>query len=90
MPEGWLTHREIGARLGLNVETVRTVRRAGWRTQPDNDGRTRVLVPDEVFVEPVKEDGHPLNERLNKTGADRAGGIIDGRRGQGHGREWLN
>ena len=54
MPEEWLTYREIGARLGLNVEAVRTrVRRAGWRTQPGNDGRARVLVPDRVFVEPV-------------------------------------
>jgi chromosome segregation ATPase len=68
MPEEWLTYREIGARLGLNVEAVRTrVRRAGWRTQPGNDGRTRVLVSDEVFVEPVKEGGHALNEKLNRT-----------------------
>jgi hypothetical protein len=38
MPEEWLTYREIGARLGLNVEAVRTrVRRAG------NDGRTQRL-----------------------------------------------
>jgi hypothetical protein len=69
MPEEWLTHREIGARLGLNVEAVRTrVRRAGWRTQPGNDGRTRVLVSDQVFVEPDKEDGRPFNEGLIRTG----------------------
>ena len=69
MPEEWLTYREIGARLGLNVEAVRTrVRRAGWRTQPGNDGRTLVLVSDQAFVEPVSEGGRPLNERLNKTG----------------------
>jgi chromosome segregation ATPase len=65
MPEEWLTYREIGARLGLNVEAVRTrVRRAGWRTQPGNDGRARVLVPDRVFVEPVGQDA----DRENKTG----------------------
>jgi hypothetical protein len=69
MSEEWLTYREIGARLGLNVEAVRTrVRRAGWRTQPGNDGRTRVLVSDQVFVEPVSEGGRRPNERPNRTG----------------------
>jgi hypothetical protein len=69
MPDEWLTYREIGARLGLNVEAVRTrVRRAGWRTQPGNDGRTRVLVPVEAVVEPVKPDGEGVNDRVNRTG----------------------
>jgi peptidoglycan hydrolase CwlO-like protein len=69
MPEEWLTYREIGARLGLNVEAVRTrVRRAGWRTQPGNDGRARVLVPDRVLVEPVEPDAGGVNEQVNKTG----------------------
>ena len=68
MPEEWLTYREIGARLGLNVEAVRTrVRRAGWRTQPGNDGRTRVLVPVEVLVEPVSTDEAGVNDQVNKT-----------------------
>ena len=68
MPEEWLTYREIGARLGLNVEAVRTrVRRAGWRTQPGNDGRARVLVPDRVFVEPVGEDADGVNDQPNRT-----------------------
>jgi predicted RNase H-like nuclease (RuvC/YqgF family) len=68
MPEEWLTYREIGARLGLNVEAVRTrVRRAGWRTQPGNDGRTRVLVPVEVLVEPVSTDEAGANDQVNKT-----------------------
>ena len=69
MPEEWLTYREIGARLGLNVEAVRTrVRRAGWRTQPGNDGRARVLVPDRVFVEPVGEVNGGGTVEVNKTG----------------------
>jgi hypothetical protein len=69
MPEEWLTYREIGARLGLNVEAVRTrVRRAGWRTQPGNDGRARILVPDRVFVEPVGQEADGVNEGVNKTG----------------------
>jgi hypothetical protein len=68
MPEEWLTYREIGARLGLNVEAVRTrVRRAGWRTQPGNDGRTRVLVPDRVLVEPVEHDGEGVNRGVNRA-----------------------
>src|SRR6202012_946903 len=68
MPEEWLTYREIGARLGLNVEAVRTrVRRAGWRTQPGNDGRTRVLVPDRAVVGPVRPDDEEVNERINGT-----------------------
>ena len=66
MPEEWLTYREISARLGLNVEAVRTrVRRAGWRTQPGNDGRTRVLVPDRAVLEPVRHDDDGVNEGVN-------------------------
>jgi hypothetical protein len=69
MPEEWLTYREIGARLGLNVEAVRTrVRRAGWRTQAGNDGRARVLVPDRVFVEPVVDPVGEDADRVNRTG----------------------
>ena len=69
MSEEWLTYREIGARLGLNVEAVRTrVRRAGWRTQPGNDGRTRVLIPDRAFVDPVRPDDEGVNRQVNWTG----------------------
>lgn len=69
MPEEWMTYREIGARLGLNVEAVRTrVRRAGWRTVPGNDGKTRVLVPVEAVVEPVSEHGEGVNEEVNRSG----------------------
>jgi len=76
MPEEWLTYREIGARLSLNVEAVRTrVRRAGWRTQPGNDGRTRVLVPDHVLVEPVTGPVFGISEGINRTG-DVAGLVV--------------
>jgi chromosome segregation ATPase len=69
MPEEWLTYREIGARLGLNVEAVRTrVRRAGWRTQAGNDGRARILVPDRVFVEPVVDPVSEDADRINRAG----------------------
>ena len=69
MPEEWLTYRDIGARIGLSVEAVRTrVRRAGWRTQPGNDGRTRVLVPVEVLVESVRPDEDRVNHQVDRTG----------------------
>jgi hypothetical protein len=45
----WLTYAQAGERLGLTPEAVRhRARRAGWRTMPGNDGRTLVLVPDDV------------------------------------------
>ena len=76
MPEEWLTYREIGARLSLNVEAVRTrVRRAWWRTQPGYDGRTRVLVPDHVLVEPVTGPVFGISEGINRTG-DVAGLVV--------------
>jgi hypothetical protein len=65
MSDEWLTYSEIGARLGLNPEAARTrVRRAGWRTQPGNDGRTRVLVPDRALQNPVDRPGQ---DRPNGT-----------------------
>jgi hypothetical protein len=49
----WLTYAQIGERFGLAAEAARTrVRRLGWRTQPGNDGRTLVLVPDEADLRP--------------------------------------
>ena len=49
----WLTYAQAGERLGLSPEAVRhRARRSGWRTQPGNDGRTLVLVPDDI--EPVR------------------------------------
>jgi hypothetical protein len=50
----WLTYAEIGKRFGLGTEAARTrVRRLGWRTQPGNDGRTLVLVPEDVDLRPA-------------------------------------
>jgi hypothetical protein len=67
MPDQWLSYAEIGARLGLNAEAARTrVRRAGWRTQPGNDGRTRVLVPDQALQTPADNPGQ---DRPNGTGS---------------------
>jgi hypothetical protein len=44
----WMTYAQAAAHLGLSPEAVRhRARRAGWRTQPGNDGRTLVMVPDD-------------------------------------------
>jgi hypothetical protein len=54
MPEQWLTYAAAGRLLGTSVEAARQrARRLGWRTQPGNDGRTLVLVPDQPDVHPV-------------------------------------
>ena len=53
-PVPWLTYQQIGERFGLGTEAARTrVRRAGWRTQPGNDGRTLALVPDDAELRPA-------------------------------------
>ena len=53
MPDAWHTWAEAGERFGLSPDAVRMrARRLGWRTMPGNDGRTRVLVPDDAEVQP--------------------------------------
>jgi hypothetical protein len=53
-PVPWLTYQQIGERFGLGTEAARTrVRRAGWRTQPGNDGRILALVPDDAELRPA-------------------------------------
>jgi hypothetical protein len=61
----WMTYAEIGKRFGLGAEAARTrVRRLCWRTQPGNDGRTLVLVPDDA-------DLRPGGDRAARPGDDR-------------------
>jgi hypothetical protein len=49
----WLTYAQAGERFGLSSEAVRLrAKRLGWRVQPGNDGRSLVLVPDDVTVRP--------------------------------------
>ena len=56
MPEQWLTYAAAGRLLGTSAEAARQrARRLGWRTQPGNDGRTLILVPDQP-------DGHPAGQ----------------------------
>jgi hypothetical protein len=53
MPLEWLTYAQAGEKYGLSPEAVRLrARRFGWRTQPGNDGRTLVMVPEDAAVRP--------------------------------------
>jgi chromosome segregation ATPase len=53
VPEEWLTWQQAGERFGLSPDAVRMrARRLGWRTQPNNEGRTLVLVPADAEVRP--------------------------------------
>ena len=53
MPDTWHTWAEAGERFGLSPDAIRMrARRLGWRTTPGNDGRTRVLVPEDAEVQP--------------------------------------
>jgi hypothetical protein len=48
----WLTYAQAAERLGLSAEAIRhRARRSGWRTQPGNDGRTLVLIPDGEVID---------------------------------------
>jgi hypothetical protein len=47
MAERWLTYQQAGEALDMTAEAVRhRARRLGWRTQPGNEGRTLVLLPE--------------------------------------------
>jgi hypothetical protein len=53
----WLTYAQAAEQLGMTAEAVRhRARRAGWRSMPGNDGRTLILLPDDVA--PVRTPGH--------------------------------
>ena len=89
MPD-WLTYAQAGERFSVSAEAVRLrARRLGWRTQPSNDGRTLVLVPDDAEVQPrprppEQPAGQPpgqdaMHEALQREceRADRAEGTAD-------------
>lgn len=47
MAERWLTYQQTGELLGISAEAARQrARRLKWRSQPGNEGRALVLVPD--------------------------------------------
>jgi hypothetical protein len=59
MSGDWLTYRELADRLGVSVEAARRrALRARWAKQAGNDGRSRVLLPDDYDVD-RRPDGAP-------------------------------
>lgn len=49
----WVTYREGGELFGMSAEAFRQrARRERWRTQPANDGKRLVLVPEGLAVRP--------------------------------------
>jgi hypothetical protein len=53
MAERWLTYQQAGEVLGMSPEAARQrARRLKWRTQPGNDGRTLVLLPEALDIRP--------------------------------------
>ena len=51
--EKWVTYQQGGEMFGMSVEAFRQrTRRERWRTQPANDGKTLVLLPDDATVRP--------------------------------------
>jgi len=51
--EKWMTYAEAGAVFGLSPEAMRKrVKRLGWRTTIDNEGRRLLLVPEDAKVAP--------------------------------------
>jgi hypothetical protein len=61
----WLTFAQAGTELGLSAEATRSrARRAGWRTMPGNDGRTLVMLPEDLAVEP-RPAGRPAGRPID-------------------------
>ena len=64
----WMTYADAGVRLGLNAEAVRRrADRGNWARRPGNDGRTRILVPEDVRAAqapPVRADASALVSAL--------------------------
>ena len=51
--EQWVTYQQGGEMFGMSAEAFRQrARRERWRTQPANDGKTLVLLPDDAAVRP--------------------------------------
>jgi hypothetical protein len=62
----WLTYAQAGERLGMSAEAVRhRARRSCWRTMPGNDGRTLVMVPAEIEVQPVRTPARAVDRAPN-------------------------
>jgi membrane protein involved in colicin uptake len=58
----WMSFADLAASRGISKDSAqRLVRRRGWRRQPDNQGRVRVLVPPHALEEPVSNDLDPTS-----------------------------
>jgi hypothetical protein len=69
----WLTFAQAGSVLGLSAEAVRSrSRRAGWRTMPGNDGRTLVMLPESLVVEPRPPGRPPERPTGGSVATDRS------------------
>ena len=64
MTEVWLTYAQAGERFGLTSDAMRMrARRLGWRSQPGNDGRTLILVPEDTTIEPRARSAEGFPQR---------------------------
>ena len=73
MADRWMTYQQAGNLLGLSAEAAR--KRAGrqrWRTQPGNDGRTLVLVPEK----PDEPSPDQADERADGRPDRRTGALL--------------
>jgi chromosome segregation ATPase len=70
VPE-WLTYAQAAKRFGMSTDAVRMrVNRLGWRTQPGNDGRTLIFVPDDAAIEPRTRSPARSDEHSPAQGAE--------------------
>lgn len=79
----WLTYDELAQMRGIQrIGAVRLAKRQGWRRQPGNDGKARVMVPTDALA-PVRGT-RPSPDGANGTNAgdptiDPTGGPDGGR-----------
>jgi hypothetical protein len=66
----WLSYADAAVRLGVSPEAARRrAMRGKWSRMPGNDGRTRVLVPDEVRP-PRAGDGRGTEQAREQSSVD--------------------
>ena len=68
----WLTKADIARVRGITIASAyRLIRRQGWRRQPGNDGKIRVLVP------PDWANGHRMGESAVPSAVPSAGPLTE-------------
>jgi hypothetical protein len=69
----WLTYAAAGERFGVSADAIRMrAHRLGWRMQPGNDGRTLVLVPDDVELQPRPRSAAHSGARADERSPERS------------------